>query len=115
MRASGRTFVVASLCSKVALKFLFAIVLGAIFLGAAAPLRAQSQPAAASPVFEYEVASIKLNTSGGASIGGRNSPDSYSITNVPVQTLMESAFGIQSHQMIAAPGWFISERYDIEA
>jgi uncharacterized protein (TIGR03435 family) len=115
MRARGRFFVVASLRFRVALKCLFAIHFGAFFLATAVPLRAQSQPAVASPVFEYEVASIKLNVSGGTSIGGRNSPDSYSITNAPVQTLMESAFGIQSYQMIAAPEWFTSERYDIEA
>jgi uncharacterized protein (TIGR03435 family) len=116
MRASGRTFVVASLCFKVALKCLFAILLGAIFVSTMAPLRAQSQPAAAStPVFEYDVASIKLNTSTSASIGAHTTPDGYSVTNVPVQTLMQWAFGIQNFQMIAAPGWFASERYDIEA
>jgi uncharacterized protein (TIGR03435 family) len=116
MRRGGGFFVSASLCFRVAMRCLFAILLGAGLLGEVAPVRAQTQSAAAaSPVFEYEVASIKLNVSGGTSIGGRNSPDSYSITNAPVQTLMESAFGIQSYQMIAAPEWFTSERYDIEA
>jgi uncharacterized protein (TIGR03435 family) len=120
MRASGRICVVASLRFNVAQRYLLAILLCTVFVAAAVPLRAQSQPqpgAAVAPttVFEYEVASIKLNTSGSASIGGRNSPDSYSITNVPVQTLMQMAFGVQSYQMIAAPEWFKSERYDIEA
>ena len=90
----------------------------AFAFAAAAPLRAQSQPAAAIPqtiVFDYDVASIKLNTSNSLSIGGRNSPDSYSITNVPLQTLIQSAFGMQSYQIIGAPDWLASERYDLEA
>lgn len=116
MRTSGGFLVVASLCIKVAVKCLLATLLGAVFLGGTVPVRAQLQSgAASSPVFEYEVASIKLNVSGGASINVRNSPDGYSATNVPVQTLMQWAFGVQSHQMIAAPAWFASERYDIEA
>jgi uncharacterized protein (TIGR03435 family) len=116
MRLTGGFCAVASLCFKVARKYLLAILVGVLVVGSAVPLRAQSQAAAAAPaVFEYNVASIKLNISGGASIGGRNSPDSYSITNVPVQTLMQMAFGVQSYQMIAAPEWFKSERYDIEA
>jgi uncharacterized protein (TIGR03435 family) len=108
--AGGNSFVNASP------KYLFAVLFTAILIGIAPPLRAQSQPAAAaSPVFEYDVASIKLNISGGGSIGMHNAPDSYSVTNVPVQTLMQWAFGIQSYQMMAAPEWFTSERYDIEA
>lgn len=81
-------------------------------------VRAQSQSASAVPatiVFEYDVASIKLNTSNSASIGSRNSPDGYSITNVPLQTLLQSAFGMQSYQILGAPDWLSSERYDIEA
>jgi uncharacterized protein (TIGR03435 family) len=42
-------------------------------------------------------------------------PDSFSVTNVQVEALMQMAFGVQSYQMIAAPEWFTSERYDIEA
>jgi uncharacterized protein (TIGR03435 family) len=97
-------------------KYSFSVLFGACLLATAVPLRAQSQSiAAASPDLQYDVASIKLNKSGGGSIGVHNSPDSYSVTNVPVQTLMQWAFGVQSYQMIAAPDWFASERYDIEA
>jgi hypothetical protein len=79
----GRLFVGASFCFKVARKCLLAILAGVLVVATTFPLGAQSQAAtAASPVFEYEVASIRLNISGGASIGGHNTPDSYSITNV---------------------------------
>jgi uncharacterized protein (TIGR03435 family) len=120
LRMSGGFHLVESLCFNVARTCLLAIVLGALFLAAAAPLCAQSQPqlapaVAPGAVFEYDVASIKLNTSGGTSVGVRNLPDGYSVTNVQVEALMQWAFGVQSYQMIAAPAWFSSERYDIEA
>jgi uncharacterized protein (TIGR03435 family) len=116
MRLSGGCFVVASLWLKGARKYILAILLGVFFLGSAVPVGAQSQAAAApSPVFEYDVASIKLNVSGGGSVGMHNTPDSFSVTNVQVEALMQMAFGVQSYQMIAAPEWFTSERYDIEA
>jgi uncharacterized protein (TIGR03435 family) len=116
MRRSGGFFVVASLCFKDARKCILTILFGVLFLASAVPVGAQSQAAAApSPVFEYEVASIKLNVSGGGSVGMHTTPDSFSVTNVQVEALMQMAFGVQSYQMIAAPEWFTSERYDIEA
>lgn len=85
MTAKGRK--TKHLSFKAAVKYLFAILFGTLFFAAAGPLRAHSQTAAAaSPAFEYEVASIKLNISGGASIGMHNTADSYSVTNVLVET-----------------------------
>jgi uncharacterized protein (TIGR03435 family) len=116
MPASGRFFVVATLCIKVALKSLYATLFGAVLLGTTASVGAQSQSGTASaPVFEYDVASIKLNKLGGASYGSHTTLDSYSITNVPLQALIQFAFGIQNYQVVGAPDWLASERYDIEA
>ncbi len=116
MRPRVRFHVGANLLSKVAPGYLSAILMGALFMVTAGSVRSQSQAAGVSPtVFEYDVAAIKLNISGGVSIGAHNTPDSYSVTNVPVETLMQWAFGVQSYQMIGAPAWFKSERYDIEA
>jgi uncharacterized protein (TIGR03435 family) len=89
-------------------------------LASATVLRAQSQAqpvAAVAPaiVFEYDVASIKLNKSTSGSFGSRSSPDGITLTNVPLQTLIQSAFGIQNYQIIAAPDWLAAEHYDIEA
>jgi len=100
-------------------KFSIAFTIAA-FLCATATLtytHAQLQSAAApSPaVFEYDVASIKLNNSGSASIGSRNSPDGYSISNVPIRALIQLAFGIQNFQIVGSPDWLDSERYDIDA
>lgn len=116
MRSGDGFLVVASLRFKGARKCLLAGLVAVLLLATGSPLRAQAEVAAASsPIFEYDVASIKLNTSGSASVGVRNTPDGYSVTNVQVQELMQWAFGVQSYQMIAAPEWFASERYDIEA
>jgi uncharacterized protein (TIGR03435 family) len=120
MRSRGGIDHVTGLCFKVGRAGLSATLLAVLFIAAPAPLRAQSQPqpapaVAPATVFEYDVASIKLNTSGGTSVGVHNMPDGYSVTNVQVETLMQWAFGVQSYQMIAAPEWFKSARYDIEA
>ena len=99
--------------AKLLLTFFSALLLFTV----ASPLRAQSQTTAASPapVFEFEVASIKLNKSGSDSMRAHSTPDGYTITNAPVRTLIQWAFGIQDYQILAAPEWLASEHYDIEA
>jgi uncharacterized protein (TIGR03435 family) len=78
-------------------------------------LRAQApQASAAGPVFE--VASIKPNNSGdgrvmmGIQPGGR-----FTATNVPLRLLIRNAYQLQDFQIVGAPGWIASERYDIVA
>ena len=82
------------------------------------PLRGQSQTqntSATAPIFEYEVASIKLNKSGGNSITTSSTPDSLTIENVPLKFLIQSAYGVQNYQILGAPDWLISEHYDVDA
>jgi uncharacterized protein (TIGR03435 family) len=98
---------------------LLVISFSALLLFTAAPkLNDQSQlQTAASPssVFEFEVATIKPNKSNSGSMRAHSTPDGYSITNASVQALIQLAFGIQDYQIVAAPEWFASEHYDIEA
>jgi uncharacterized protein (TIGR03435 family) len=74
---------------------------------------AQSPPAG-SPTFE--VASVRPNTSGdgrvmiGLQPGGR-----YTATNVPLRLLIRNAYQVQDFQLVDAPGWISSERFDIVA
>jgi uncharacterized protein (TIGR03435 family) len=85
---------------------------------AAAPqldAQSQSQTAASPPVFEFEVATIKPNKTNSGSMRAHSTPDGYTITNASVQALIQLAFGIQDYQIVAAPEWFASEHYDIEA
>jgi uncharacterized protein (TIGR03435 family) len=78
--------------------------------------QAQTVPAVPpSIVFQYEVASIKLNKSGSGDIDSTSMPDSFTIKNAPLKTLIESAYAVQNYQISGASDWLTSERYDIDA
>jgi uncharacterized protein (TIGR03435 family) len=71
-------------------------------------------PAASRP--QFEVASVKHNNSGSQAVRldgdlvGR-----YRATNAPLRLLIQVAYKVQDFQIIGAPAWIDSERYDIEA
>lgn len=78
----------------------------------AVDLKAQ-QPAAGAT---FEVASVKANRSGdnrvmlGLQPGGR-----FSAQNVPLRLLIQNAYRVQGFQIVNAPDWAGSERFDISA
>jgi uncharacterized protein (TIGR03435 family) len=80
--------------------------------GAATPAH---PPSAAAADFEYEVASFKSNKSGTGDSGWSNGGDSLTATNVPLQSLIDAAYGIRDSQLFGAPEWLSAERYDINA
>jgi uncharacterized protein (TIGR03435 family) len=84
---------------------------------AQSPPQTQSQNtnAAALPKFEYEVASIKPDKSGGGHISMTGADDGFSATNFPLQRLVLMAFGIQEDRLFGLPNWVASENFDIEA
>jgi len=94
-----------------------------VALAIIAPLsRAQSQaapvapaPATAAPAYKYEVASIKINDSGdtGTTTGG--ALDGWTAENITLERLLMQAYGILSYQIIGAPSWRTSERYNVDA
>jgi uncharacterized protein (TIGR03435 family) len=64
----------------------------------------------------FEVASIKLDNSGGR--GGRiEMPPNgrLTVTNVPIRVLITNAYNIKDSQLIGAPDWVNNDRYDISA
>jgi uncharacterized protein (TIGR03435 family) len=71
------------------------------------------KPAAARP--QFEVASVKRNTSGSRGGGFDARGGRYSTTNMPLMFLIQQAYKVQTFQIIGAPAWIESERYDIEA
>ena len=74
-------------------------------------LWAQPQP----PAPEFDVISIKGNkgtTTGGSTRSGRGL---YRATNVTVKSIIMNAFGLLPDQLVGAPSWVDSERFDIEA
>jgi len=70
-------------------------------------------PAATRP--QFEVAAVKRNNSGSlrASLGG--GVGSYSATNAPLSVLIQVAYKVEDFQIVGAPVWINSERYDVEA
>jgi uncharacterized protein (TIGR03435 family) len=77
-------------------------------------LHAQAQTPAAGPAFE--VASVKPNKSGdmrvmlGMQPGGR-----FTATNAPLIALIRQAYQLQNFQLVGAPDWINTERFDIVA
>jgi uncharacterized protein (TIGR03435 family) len=66
--------------------------------------------------FTFEVASVRPNTSGAVEMSmSRPAPARFSATNVPLRSLILSAFAIRPFQLIDAPAWTASTRYDIAA
>ncbi|MFZ0819124.1 MAG: TIGR03435 family protein [Candidatus Acidiferrales bacterium] len=65
--------------------------------------------------FEYEVASFKPDKSDTGMTRMQSAPDGFSATNMMLQNLVTSAFGIQNYQLEGAPSWLTSERFDIDA
>ncbi len=80
-------------------------------------LRAQSSASTDRPTFE--VASIKLNKSGGRPQGLRVEPGGrVTAFNVPLRLLISPAYRLTPAQIrliSGAPNWIDSERYDLEA
>ncbi len=65
---------------------------------------------------QFEVASIKPAAPGARGIQIQISPGGrFTAKNVNVRFLMQQAFGIRDFQIVGAPGWVSSERYDITA
>jgi uncharacterized protein (TIGR03435 family) len=101
------------------ISFALPIVFGAAH---AAPSRAQSQTqtqnvASTAPTYEYDVATIKPTkpSDNGVRSGINYPPDGFTVTGLTLQTLIQQAYGIQNYQLLGAPAWLNSERYDVDA
>jgi uncharacterized protein (TIGR03435 family) len=86
-----------------------------IVAGLLAPLLAVAQ-GPNQPV-DFEVAAVRQNNSSQTFNtieddlpGGR-----YSATNVPLRSLIREAYGISENQLVDAPSWTRTERFDIDA
>jgi uncharacterized protein (TIGR03435 family) len=81
----------------------------------ASPL-AVTSVAAAPPLFE--VATVKLNKSGGSSSHSNfdNERLRFSASNILLKNLLQyQAYGIPEPRILGGPKWFSTERFDIEA
>ena len=69
-----------------------------------------------APRLRFEVASVKPNKS--AETGGfiqRMRGGTFNVGNQTMLQLIRFAYGIQGYQLVGAPGWFRTERFDIVA
>jgi bla regulator protein BlaR1 len=65
---------------------------------------------------QFEVASMKLNTSGSNNaLFGSHSPGTFNADNEPLSGLIAGAYNVKPFQIVGAPGWTESSRYDITA
>ena len=63
----------------------------------------------------FDAASIKRNTSGSGNSGGSTTPNQIRATNVTLSWLLLRAYGLQDYQVVGAPAWTRTERYDVMA
>jgi uncharacterized protein (TIGR03435 family) len=63
----------------------------------------------------FEVASIKRNNGASRAISCCGGPGRLAGTNVTPGMLINIAYKVQDFQVVGAPGWVNSDRYDIEA
>jgi uncharacterized protein (TIGR03435 family) len=95
------------------------IVLLAVLVSLAfAPrLRGQASAQADQKQLSFEVASVKLNTSGDGSRRGIGTPPGgrLMLTDLPMRAIIRFAYDIQNAQLVGGPGWMDTEFFDIEA
>ncbi len=70
------------------------------------------QPPAPQP--RFDVASVKPSPAPATHFAFRLDEHGVDFGNIPLETIVETAFGIDSYQ-VKAPGWFLDARYDILA
>ena len=63
----------------------------------------------------FEVASVRPNHSGEAPVSFGGPPGRYEIVNAPLRTIVRVAHQVQDYQIVEAPGWIATERFDILA
>jgi uncharacterized protein (TIGR03435 family) len=85
------------------------LIVGAA-LAASIPVGAQDSPAP-----RFDVVSVKPNVSSDPRQSFGGAPGRVIGENVPVWWLIRAAFGIQEFQLVGAPDWLFSDRYDIVA
>src|SRR4051794_29167742 len=91
----------------IAAAFVVAIAIGFV----ASPPRAAAQGGS-----NFEVASVKPNTSGetrsriGFAPGGR-----FTATNMPLRFLLTFVYDVQDFQLVGGPDWLASDRFDFMA
>jgi uncharacterized protein (TIGR03435 family) len=92
------------------------LVVVAVLCGATLNLVAQQASAPVEPSPKFEVASVRPNTSGDDGMSSKILPGGrYEAINRPPRLLIMHSYGLQPQQLVGAPDWISSERFDIVA
>jgi uncharacterized protein (TIGR03435 family) len=92
------------------------VLAAAAFMGSGSRALVAQSANLATKSEQFEVASVKLHTSGDqhtmmvAQPGGR-----FVAANVPLRLLIRTAFQLQDDQIVGGPDWLATDRFDIEA
>src|SRR5688572_193507 len=70
---------------------------------------------AAQPPAGFDVVSIKPNRSGAPASETDTTPGRVSVMNATPLSLLLRAFGVAGFQIVGAPDWVLTERYDVVA
>jgi uncharacterized protein (TIGR03435 family) len=79
---------------------------------------AQAQPSPAAPTpLKFEVASLKPSQPGGTGGGIRPAPggERYLASNMPLKSLIMTAYRLQADQVLGGPSWMDTDLYDMNA
>ena len=89
-----------------------------LFAAAGAPpwAHGQSDQKSDQKPLAFEVASVKLNTSGNAQSASFVMPGArYTATNMTLRELLRTAFFVHETQIVGGPSWLDSDKFDIVA
>jgi uncharacterized protein (TIGR03435 family) len=75
----------------------------------------KSDPTASSLSREFDVVSIRENTSGASGIGYQFTDDGLRFNNAPILMLIMTAYGLRDDQIQGLPHWTESARFDLIA
>lgn len=85
-------------------------------VGAAEKLPIPPTPQADPKAAVFEVASVKPNTSGSGSMSmGWQPGGGFRAVNSPLRSLIQTAFDVRDSELVGAPDWISSERFDVTA
>src|SRR5581483_2861899 len=73
------------------------------------------QEPASKPALEFEMASIKLNSSGSGIASINSTPGRLTAQNYPLDKCLQIAFDVYADAQLSGPEWLNSQRFDIEA
>src|SRR5687768_3381148 len=75
-----------------------------------------ASPATPNANLTFEVASVKPNKSGENFIRFQNQPGGrFNINNAPLREIIRFAYQLQNFQIVGAPDWIASDRFDVVA